>query len=43
MQSRWNDISALDARLSRAAPQGDARLAMGKAEPAAAEAHEGAH
>jgi NADH-quinone oxidoreductase subunit M len=37
------DIAALDARMARAKPEGDARLAMGKAEPAAAEAHEGAH
>jgi NADH-quinone oxidoreductase subunit M len=37
------DIAALDARMSRAKPEGDARLAMGKAEPAEAAAHEGAH
>ena len=36
------DIAALDARVARAKPEGDARLAMG--EPAvAAEADEGAH
>ncbi|HYD25236.1 MAG TPA: NADH-quinone oxidoreductase subunit M [Croceibacterium sp.] len=37
------DIAALDARVARAKPEGDARLALG--EPAAAEAdtHEGAH
>ena len=37
------DIQALDARVARARPQGDARLAMSKAEPAEAAAHEGAH
>jgi NADH-quinone oxidoreductase subunit M len=46
------DIAALDARLARAKPEGDARLKAGKASPAgehAAEhnatvaAHEGAH
>ena len=36
------DIAALDARVARAKPEGDAHLAMGKAE-AAAEAAEGAH
>ena len=42
------DIAALDARLARARPEGDARLKAGKAQPAAehsatAAAHEGAH
>jgi NADH-quinone oxidoreductase subunit M len=38
------DIAALDARVSRAKPEGDAQLAMGKPAAAAeAEAHEGAH
>ena len=37
------DIAALDARVARAKPEGDAQLAMGKAEPAEAAAHEGAH
>ena len=39
------DIAALDARLARAKPEGDAKLAMGKEKPAHAEAaaHEGAH
>ncbi len=35
------DIAALDARVSRAKPEGDARLAMG--EPAEADPAEGAH
>lgn len=39
------DIAALDARLARAKPEGDAKLAMGKEKPAHEEAaaHEGAH
>ncbi|MFC0683789.1 NADH-quinone oxidoreductase subunit M [Novosphingobium clariflavum] len=39
------DIAALDARLARAKPEGDAKLAMGKQKPAHEEAaaHEGAH
>jgi NADH-quinone oxidoreductase subunit M len=37
------DIQALNARISVAAPVGDARLAMHEAAPAQAEAHEGAH
>ena len=37
------DIQALDARLARAKPEGDARLAMSKAAPAEAEAQAGAH
>jgi NADH-quinone oxidoreductase subunit M len=37
------DIAALNARVARAAPEGDARLEVGEAKPAAAEAHEGAH
>jgi NADH-quinone oxidoreductase subunit M len=37
------DIQALDARVSRARPEGDARLALGKATPAPVEAHGGAH
>ena len=37
------DIAALDARVARAKPAGDARLAMGKPPAAVAEAHEGAH
>ena len=37
------DIAALDARVARAKPEGDAKLAMSKAEPAEAAAHEGAH
>ena len=44
-----NDIRALDARISRAAPEGDSRLAAAARAPAAtageetAAAHEGAH
>jgi NADH-quinone oxidoreductase subunit M len=39
-----NDIAALDARLARAKPDGDAWLTMGKAKPAAQSTeHEGAH
>ncbi|MPS69425.1 MAG: NADH-quinone oxidoreductase subunit M [Novosphingobium sp.] len=39
------DIAALDARLARAKPEGDAKLVMGKEKPAHEEAaaHEGAH
>jgi NADH-quinone oxidoreductase subunit M len=37
------DIQALDARLARAAPEGDAHLEIGEAAPTTAEAHEGAH
>ena len=39
------DIAALDARLARAKPEGDAKLAIGKEKPAHEEAtaHEGAH
>jgi NADH-quinone oxidoreductase subunit M len=37
------DIQALNARISVAAPVGDARLAMHEAAPAQAVAHEGAH
>jgi NADH-quinone oxidoreductase subunit M len=39
------DIAALDARVARARPEGDARIKIGKPKPAAAhaEAHEGAH
>ncbi|MDE8654173.1 NADH-quinone oxidoreductase subunit M [Novosphingobium album (ex Liu et al. 2023)] len=39
------DIAALDARVARARPEGDAKLAMGKGKPAheAEAAHEGAH
>ncbi len=37
------DIQALNARVARAAPEGDARLAIGKPAPAEAAAHEGAH
>ncbi len=37
------DIQALDARLARAAPEGDARLVMGDPAPVTNEAHEGAH
>jgi NADH-quinone oxidoreductase subunit M len=37
------DIAALDARVARAKPEGDARLAMSRAAPAEAETHEGAH
>jgi NADH-quinone oxidoreductase subunit M len=41
------DIAALDARVARARPEGDARLAVGKPKPMnhqeAAAAHEGAH
>ena len=37
------DIAALDARLSRAAPEGDAHLKIGAAAPAETAAHEGAH
>ncbi|WP_188767176.1 NADH-quinone oxidoreductase subunit M [Novosphingobium endophyticum] len=39
------DIAALEARLARAAPEGDSRLAMAKEKPAQEEhaAHEGAH
>jgi NADH-quinone oxidoreductase subunit M len=41
------DIAALDARVARARPEGDARLAAGKPKPVtqheAASAHEGAH
>jgi len=37
------DIQALDARIARAKPEGDTHLAIGKAAPAEAEAHEGAH
>jgi NADH-quinone oxidoreductase subunit M len=37
------DIAALDARVARAKPEGDARLAMGKPAAAGAAAHEGAH
>jgi len=37
------DIAALDARLARARPAGDAKLAMGKAKPAGSDAHEEAH
>jgi NADH-quinone oxidoreductase subunit M len=36
-------IEALNARVARAAPEGDARLAMGKPAPAEVDAHEGAH
>jgi NADH-quinone oxidoreductase subunit M len=37
------DIAALDARVARAAPEGDARLVIGEAKVAEADAHEGAH
>jgi len=37
------DIQALDARLARAAPEGDSRLVLGEPVPATSEAHEGAH
>ena len=37
------DIQALDARLARAVPEGDARLVMGDPAPVTNEAHEGAH
>ncbi len=37
------DIAALDARIARAAPQGDAHLKIGKPKPAEEEAHGGAH
>jgi NADH-quinone oxidoreductase subunit M len=37
------DIAALNARVARAAPEGDARLEVGEAKPAADETHEGAH
>jgi len=37
------DIAALNARVARAAPEGDARLVMGEAARAVAEAHEGVH
>ncbi len=37
------DIQALDARLSRAAPAGDAHLKLGQGAPAETAAHEGAH
>ena len=37
------DVAALDARLAQARPAGDARLAIGKARPAAPVAHEGGH
>src|SRR5688572_13052591 len=37
------DIAALNARVARAAPEGDARLKVGEAKPAETEAHEGAH
>jgi NADH-quinone oxidoreductase subunit M len=37
-----SDIAALNARVARAAPEGDARLAMGDAKPAGAEAAEDA-
>jgi NADH-quinone oxidoreductase subunit M len=37
------DIQALNARMARAAPEGDARLAMGEGGPAAVDAREGAH
>jgi NADH-quinone oxidoreductase subunit M len=37
------DIAALNARVARAAPEGDARLKVGQAKPADAEAHGGAH
>jgi NADH-quinone oxidoreductase subunit M len=37
------DIAALDARVARAAPEGDARLVVGKARAAEADAQEGAH
>jgi NADH-quinone oxidoreductase subunit M len=37
------DIQALNARISVAAPEGDARLAMHEAAPAQPVAHEGAH
>jgi len=37
------DIAALNARVARAAPVGDAHLKVGEARPTAAEAHEGAH
>jgi NADH-quinone oxidoreductase subunit M len=37
------DIAALNARVARAAPDGDARLKTGEAKPAEGEAHEGAH
>jgi len=38
------DIAALEARIARAAPAGDAKVAMGKQKPAQDEAaHEGAH
>ncbi len=38
------DIAALDARMARARPEGDARIKAGKPQPAAhGQAHEGAH
>jgi NADH-quinone oxidoreductase subunit M len=37
------DIQALDARVARARPEGDARLTPGKPAPAPVEAHGGAH
>jgi len=38
------DIAALDARLARAKPEGDAKVTMGKGKPAHEDAaHEGAH
>jgi NADH-quinone oxidoreductase subunit M len=37
------DIQALNARISVAAPAGDSKLKMGEPAPAAADAHEGAH
>ena len=37
------DIQALNARMARAAPAGDARLKVGQVKPAEAAAHEGAH
>jgi NADH-quinone oxidoreductase subunit M len=37
------DIQTLNARISVAAPEGDARLAIHKAVAAQVEAHEGAH
>jgi NADH-quinone oxidoreductase subunit M len=37
------DIAALDARVARVAPDGDARLVIGEATAAEAESHEGAH
>jgi NADH-quinone oxidoreductase subunit M len=37
------DIAALDARLARARPEGDAKLRMGKPTATPVSAHEGAH